>query len=107
MAKKVITEVLDDIDGSAGAETVYFGYKGTSYEIDLSNKNAEKLEKALEPFVEAARKVARGSSSSRPRSTSSVDLNAVRAWAAENDIQVAPRGRVAASVIEQYEAATK
>ena len=107
MAKKVVTEILDDIDGSEGAETVYFSYKGSNFEIDLSDKNAQKLESALEPFVNAARKVGRASSGSKPRTTSSVDLNAVRAWAEENDIKVAPRGRVAASVIEQYEAANK
>jgi hypothetical protein len=106
MARKVITTVLDDIDGSEGAETVTFSYKGVAYEIDLSDENAQKLEDALEPYVSAGRKVGRGTSS-KAKSGSSVDLNAVRAWAADNGIEVAPRGRVAASVIEQYEAANK
>jgi hypothetical protein len=34
-----------------------------------------------------------------------VDLAAVRVWAAENGIKVAPRGRVAGDVIERYKAA--
>lgn len=105
MAKKVITTVLDDIDGSEGAETVTFSLGGVSYEIDLGAKNVEKLEAALEPYISAGRKV--GRTASKAKASSGVDLNAVRAWASENGIEVASRGRVAASVIEQYEAANK
>jgi hypothetical protein len=34
-----------------------------------------------------------------------LDLKAVRAWAASNKIELSNRGRVPASVIEQYKAA--
>ena len=37
----------DDIDGSDATETVAFGLDGTSYEIDLNDKNAAKLRDAL------------------------------------------------------------
>ena len=37
--------------------------------------------------------------------SSAVDLKAVRAWAASNGIALSSRGRVSASVIQQYRSA--
>ena len=77
MGKKEVVTITDDIDGRAGAETVTFAYAGRSYEIDLGEKNKAKLEKALEPFIGAARKAGgnrvaarktSGRSASRPTS---------------------------------------
>ena len=110
MAQKKIVTITDDIDGRAGAETVSFAYAGRSYEIDLGEKNRAKLEKALEPFIGAARK-AGGSRSGAVKSSgrsatqdpsSGIDLNAVRAWAAEQGIEVAKRGRLAKNVLEAF-----
>src|SRR3982751_4506058 len=58
MAKRQVVTITDDIDGREGAETVTFAYAGRSYEIDLREKNRTKLEKALEPFIGAARRAA-------------------------------------------------
>jgi len=109
MAKTVVT--TDDIDGSPNAETVTFSFEGRNFEIDLSKKSRSALEKALKPYIDAARPVGTsrgsrgGSSRGRSRRSSSVDLAAVRAWAAENGIAVSDRGRISASVLEQYQAA--
>jgi hypothetical protein len=109
MAKTVVT--TDDIDGSPNAETVTFSFDGRSFEIDLSKKSRTALEKALKPYIDAARPVGGRSSRSsgngrgRSRRSSSVDLAAVRAWAAENGIAVSDRGRISTSVLEQYQAA--
>jgi len=109
MAKTVVT--TDDIDGSPNAETVTFSFDGRSFEIDLSKKSRTALEKALKPYIDAGRSVgsrtARATSAGRGRGrrSSSVDLAAVRAWAAENGVQVSDRGRISASVLEQYQAA--
>ena len=109
MAKTVVT--TDDIDGSPNAETVTFSFDGRSFEIDLSKKSRSALEKALKPYIDAARPVGTsrgsrsGNSRSRSRRSSSVDLAAVRAWAAETGIAVSDRGRISASVLEQYQAA--
>lgn len=106
MAKKTLVTITDDIDGSEDAQTVTFGFGGRDCEIDLSEKNAAKLEKALKPYLEAGRKVsAAGRKPGRPAASSSFDLTAVREWAAANGIPVAARGRVAATVLEQYAAA--
>ena len=56
MAKRIITDTVDDLDGAPGAETVTFALNGVVYEIDLTSKNAKKLESALAPFIEKARR---------------------------------------------------
>src|SRR5690348_4860395 len=108
MARQVVThtEYTDDIDGSAAAGTVSFAYDGTHYEIDLSKRNAAAFEKAMRPYVEAARKVrrSRGRASAR-RASNKHELADVRAWAAKNGYDVSERGRIAASVLSAYEEA--
>jgi Lsr2 len=47
MAKTVITQVTDDLDGSTGAETITFGFRGTNYEIDLGRRNASAFDKVM------------------------------------------------------------
>lgn len=102
MATKTTVSVVDDIDGSEGAHTVTFTYRGTDYEIDLAERNLDALDAALTPFVSAARKVS-GAPRQRSKSPrSEQDAASVRAWAATSGITVPSRGRLPASVIEQY-----
>lgn len=109
MAQKTIIHILDDIDGSPAERTVTFGWSGQTYEIDLSEKNAAKMGKALAPFIAGARKVATGSrrpsrasSASRPRA----ELAEVRAWAkSQPDLTVSDRGRIPDVVFKAFEAA--
>lgn len=111
MAKKLITRLIDDIDGAElddGGESIAFSFDGHAYEIDLSDANAEKLRDALAPFIKAARRT--GAPASTPirgrRATSGrSDLAAVRAWANDNGMPVSDRGRVPSSVLEAYDAA--
>ena len=106
MAKTTITQITDDLDGSADAMEVSFAYDGVQYTIDLSKKNKAAFEKVLKPYVSAATKVSRRSSG-RPSSgaTGRRDLPAIRAWASKQGIDVSGRGRIAKSVIDQYDAA--
>lgn len=107
MAKQtVVTELLvDDLDGSPADRTVNFMWDGTSYEIELSRKNAVAFEKAVKPYVDAARRM-RGSRARRGgNSRGKRDLSAIRDWAAKNGFEVSARGRIASSVIDAYEAA--
>lgn len=53
MSQRVV--VVDDLDQTEGAQTVTFAIMGRPYEIDLNDKNVEKLEKALAPFIDKAR----------------------------------------------------
>lgn len=107
MAKQVvtITEYTDDMTGGKAEGTVTFAFEGHSYEIDLSRANTRAFEKAVAPYLNAARKV-RGSRvrAARP-APAKHDLSAVREWAKSNGYAVSDRGRVATAVIEAYEAA--
>ena len=71
MAKNVVVQVVDDIDGGEAAETVHFALDGKSYEIDLNAKNAASLRKAFAPFIEKGRSSGRGSGSGAVRPASS------------------------------------
>lgn len=106
MAKTMVVTVTDDIDGSAGAETITFSFDGQSYEIDLSDKNRKKFTKGLQPFIDSGRHVARQVT---PRSTrgkaSRKDSSAIRGWASEQGLGVSERGRIPAAVVAKYEAA--
>ena len=110
MARQVITTLIDDLDGKKADRTVEFSLDGTAYTIDLSEANAGKLRKALDPFINAGTRVGR-SSTRRPagslsRTTSSRDENrAIREWAARNGHQISERGRIPQSVSEAYRAA--
>ena len=104
MSSKVVVLLEDDLDGGKAEETIEFGIDGTTYAIDLSDQNAKKLRGALDGYISKARKVSGKRSTSR-KASSGVDLKAVRAWAASNGIELSSRGRVPASVLEQYRSA--
>jgi hypothetical protein len=104
MSSKVVVLLEDDLDGGKADETVEFGLDGAAYAIDLSDANAKKLRGALDGYVSKARKVSGKRSTSR-KTSSGVDLRAVRAWAASNGIELSSRGRVPGSVLDQYRAA--
>lgn len=109
MAKQTIVTLTDDIDGTEAAETVTFSIDGVGYEIDLSEKNAAKLRRALDPYISRARTAG----SSRPAVQSWVTVPAVgqsrnaliRAWAAAEGLTVPARGRIPQSVVTAYDAA--
>jgi hypothetical protein len=50
------TEVItDDLDGSPDAQPYEFTWDGTTWTIDLAEKNRKKLEDALRPYLDKAR----------------------------------------------------
>jgi hypothetical protein len=106
MATKITIALEDDLDGGPADETVRFAIGGTEYEIDLNNKHAAAFRKQLAPFIEHARKTGRGPR--RPRPASSRQRSGdIRAWAQQQGIAVSGRGRIPASVVQQYEATTR
>lgn len=109
MARQVITLLTDDLDGGEADRTVEFGLDGVNYTIDLSEKNAGKLRKALDPYLTVATRVGRtgadGRSARRPAASGrgNRDQNqAIREWAAEHGHEVSARGRIPSSVVEAY-----
>jgi hypothetical protein len=105
VAQRVIITLEDDLDGGPADETVHFAFGGAEYEIDLTAKNAKAFRKKLAPFIEHARKAGR-SQSRRPGPAASRQRSGdIRAWAKDHGIAVSERGRIPASVMEQYKAA--
>jgi hypothetical protein len=126
VAKKRVWSVVDDFDGSPAAETVAFALDGSTYEIDLSAENALELREVLEPWINAGRR--RGGQTTRSANRrpgarasngrsrhASYDSTAVRAWAASDAGKKAlkaaklkppaAQGRIAAAVVDAYNAA--
>ena len=110
MVRRETVVVTDDLDGSEGAETYTFAYRGAQYEVDLGGKNAAKLEKALSPFIQAGRKLGgsggRREGARRGGRSGTTDAAAVREWARANNIQVPDRGRIPQTVRDQYAASS-
>lgn len=109
MAQRKVVQLIDDLDGSLidqGGQTVAFAYRGAEYEIDLGEENAVKLAEALEPFVQAARKVG-GPKRVRAPATpiDGSQLAVMRRWAKQHGYTVSDRGRVSREVQEAYHAA--
>lgn len=97
MAQRTITVLSDDLDGkeSSDIETVTFGFDGATYEIDLSKKNRDALEKALTPYLNVARKAtgarSRPAAANRRSAVSSDD----RDWLRKNGFPgIKDRGRL-------------
>ncbi|MBT2568561.1 Lsr2 family protein [Arthrobacter sp. ISL-85] len=104
MATRTVIELIDDLDGSAATETIHFGLDGTDYEIDLAGPNAGELRGLLAHFVDAGRKT--GATKQAPSVRllpPAAHTKAVRAWAAENGIEVNARGRIKGDVVQRYQ----
>lgn len=104
---------VDDIDREELTEdevrVVEFGYRGADYVLDLSELNAAILDEELEPYLEVARKKPRGSGVRTPapkgQKSDSARNKRIRDWANANGRAVSARGKIAADVISDYEAA--
>ena len=108
MAQKVTVSLQDDLDGSPAIETVRFALAGSEFEIDLSEQNARRFRQQINPFLQHARRTGRtGKARPATRSTRRERTSDIRAWARDRGISISDRGRIAVSVIERYEAATK
>lgn len=114
MAQKVQVILIDDLDEGPADETLSFGIDGSSYEIDLSSKNAAALRDAVAKYVGAAHKLGRSGSRSGagstsrgrgPANTDREQTQAIRAWARRNGHTVSDRGRIPATIVEAYHAA--
>ena len=108
MAQRIIVTLEDDLDGGPADQTVRFGLDGTEYEIDLSAANATAFREQLAPYTERARTAGRAPRSRPGRNASTRERSSgIRAWARGQGIAVSDRGRIPASVIEQYQAAAR
>ena len=109
MAQKVQVMLLCDLDdGNVDAEeTLQFSLGSTAYEVDVCAKHAQQIRDDLQPFIAQARKTSAASAGRRRARTagSRQETASIRSWAKDQGIQVNERGRIAASVVKEYEAA--
>jgi hypothetical protein len=116
MAERIVTQLIDDLSGAeipeGTGERLGFSIRGVAYEIDLSEGNVAKFDKAFAPYIDAARKVrprgrARTPSPNRKSNSrmSKQQLTAIRNWANKNGFRVSTRGRIPGEVVDAFEAA--
>ena len=106
MAQRMITTLVDDIDGTEAAETIKFALDGQSFEIDLSEKNAEALRQTLGYWTQRARTSGRPPLTRRRLATVGTSRNAeIRAWAHSNGYDVPARGRIPQRIAAAFDAA--
>jgi hypothetical protein len=139
MAERMVRKLIDDLDGTeienGSGERVVLTLRGTTYQIDLSSRNVEKLDKALKPFIDAAVKVRHrnrraGNATKRaqkPREGSAPKVRrrtvktskpakarripkaqraaAIREWARENGYELSDRGRISSEIVAAFQAA--
>jgi hypothetical protein len=108
--------LVDDLDGSEGAETVRLGWNGEWRELELSKRNMASLSRALDRYWDVSRPVSsnghsrdgRRSASARSsrRAKDERDPKAIRVWAHDNGISVPARGRIPGDVERQFNEAS-
>jgi len=107
MAQKVTVMLEDDLTGGPAEQTVRFAFEGTDYEIDLNAKNAAAFGEQLAPYLEHARRTGRAEGRRPGRAAANHQHSGdIRAWAKEHGLAVSERGRIPASVVEQYQSAS-
>jgi Lsr2 len=106
MAQKVTIALQDDLDGGPADETIRFAIDGNGYEIDLRTSHADAFRTQLAPYIQHARRAGRSQPRQPGRAADSRQHTGdIRAWAKDHGIVVSQRGRISASVAEQYRAA--
>lgn len=103
MAKRIIIE--SDLSGEPDASTVSFAFDGKAYTIDLTEGEKEEFGELLSKYIDVAEEATTTTGQqSIPAQAQSTgpDPAKVRAWAAENGIEVSAKGRVPHSVVAQY-----
>lgn len=108
MEPKPVTSLVGDLGGAtqSGVETVAvnFNYQGVAYTIELDPAGAEVFDRAMAPYIAASRRIG-GIRAEPARSRQPSENQAIRAWAAANDVPLQPRGRIPNAVRQQYEKA--
>lgn len=103
MATQIETRLIDDLDGSPADESVKFSLDGVEYSIDLTDAHAKEMRHALRKWTDHAART--GGKKKTTRNVNGVSKTvAIRAWAAENGIKVAERGRIPQEIVDRYEA---
>ncbi len=114
MARRTIVQLVDDVDGKelkpGEGETVKITLDGSSFELDLSARNAQQLRDDFGKWLTHARRASLTrrsdlqSSSGASTRRDPEQTRAMRAWARANGYEVSDRGRIPATIVEAYNA---
>ncbi len=103
MVQKVSVVLEDDLTGGPAEQTIRFAFEGSDYEIDLNARNTAVFGEQLAPYLEHARRAGRAPSRRSGRAAAGRQRSGdIRAWAKEHGLAVSERGRIPASMVEQY-----
>ncbi|MFT4298494.1 MAG: Lsr2 family protein [Aeromicrobium sp.] len=109
MAKRTIDKYFSDLSAveiESGSPTVYFAFAGTSYEIDLTEAEAEEFAQVLAPYIAAGQRVTGTRGARRAAAKSGgPSPKEIRAWAEAQGLDVPTRGRIPAAVQDAFAAA--
>ncbi|MFD2157243.1 histone-like nucleoid-structuring protein Lsr2 [Rhodococcus jostii] len=110
MARKVVLELADDIDGTVfgdDGESISYAVDGVEYVIDLKDEHAKELRETFEYYIAHSTRVGgrkhrsdrqgNPTTGKRPRD----ETKKIRAWALEQGYELSSRGRIPAE-IEQW-----
>jgi Lsr2 len=113
VAKQIITNIIDDLDGSEANETVSFALDGMGFSVDLNLKNAKALRDFLEKYMEAGTRTGRvegkhaqihGYRPTTLQTTLNREQNQkIRAWAENNGWELSDRGRIPQVVVDAFD----
>ncbi|MFE7420011.1 Lsr2 family protein [Rhodococcus sp. NPDC057529] len=113
MARKVVVEMVDDIDGTAigeDGESIHYAVDGVEYVIDLKDEHAKELRETFEYIDHSTRvggckhrtdRPGNATAGKRPRG----DTQKIRAWALEQGYELSTYGRIPTEVEQAFHAA--
>ena len=109
MVQKTVVTVVCDLphDGEIeGNETVSFSVDSSAYEIDVCSAHAKELHDIFSGYIDARQaRQRRGSRRRKSRTGPGRERSSeIRQWARERGEKVSERGRIPASIIQEYEA---
>jgi Lsr2 len=115
MAQKVQVVLTCDLDDEEvpAAETVTFGFDGSTYAFELCEKHLGEFQDTIQAYIGSARladgprrrRTAAASPGRTRRAVNGVSSSDIRAWARESGYDVSERGRIPAEIRSAYEAA--
>ena len=104
---ETVTVRTCDLDGDKprkADKTTLLGFEGIEYETELCPKHERALSAIMAELIPVARKASNGRPAGKSPARDRERSKAIRAWAQENDLMVADRGKIPDSVIEAYDA---
>ncbi|MFE7423716.1 Lsr2 family protein [Rhodococcus sp. NPDC057529] len=111
MARKVVVELVDDIDGTVfgdDGESIHYAVDGVEYVIDLKDEHARELRETFEYYIAHSTPVggrkhrADRSATPVPARRSSDETKKIRAWARGQGYELSSRGRIPAEIEQAF-----